>query len=93
MLVTILGLNFPQLHAIPHRLVFPPCTNSLTPQLPTPAPFNFSTRTGTLLNFPNMLVYHWHLSLKRTLSSIMQVTKATSPPGVTISISAPVQAE
>ena len=40
-----------------------------------------------------MLVYHWQRSLSTLLSSIMRLTKAISPPGVTISISAPVQAE
>ena len=47
----------------------------------------------TLLNFPNMLVYHWHRVFKDTLSSIIRLTKAISPPGATISMSAPVQAE
>lgn len=47
----------------------------------------------TLLYLPSILVYHWTRSFERQLSSIIRVTKATSPPGVTISTSAPVQAE
>jgi len=90
---TILGLISPQLHATPHRLVFPPCTNSWTAQLPTPFCLRVSTMVLTLLYLPSMLVYHWTRSRKRQLSSIMRVTKATSPPGVTISMAAPVQAE
>lgn len=40
-----------------------------------------------------MLVYHWHLVFNEILSLIIRRTKATSPPGVTISMTAPVQAE
>lgn len=51
--------------------------------------------SGTLLYLPSMLVYHWHLSLFIVWedSWTSRLTKATSPPGVTISISAPVHAE
>jgi hypothetical protein len=91
--LTIRGLISPQLHATPHLRVFPPCTNSLTAQLPTPFPFRVSTMVLMLLYLPSILVYHCTRSFKQQLSSIMRVTKATSPPGVTISTSAPVQAE
>ena len=47
----------------------------------------------TLLSFPSILVYHCTLFLRASLSWIIRVTKATSPPVVTISISAPVHAE
>jgi len=90
---TWLGRILPQLHATAHRRVLFPCTKSFTAQLTTPAPLKFSTMISTLEYFPNMLVYHWHLSLRILLSSIMRLTKAISPPGVTISKSAPVQAE
>ena len=92
-LLACLGLIGPQLHATPHLLVLPPCTNSLTAKFSIPTSFSFSTIAPTLLNFPSMLVYHWHLIFNKMLSSIIRPTKATSPPGVTISISAPVQAE
>ena len=90
---TIVGRISPQLHATPHLLVLSPCTNSLAAQFVTPLSFNFSMMVPTLLNFPNILVYHCTLSCSDILSSIMRLIKATSPPGVTISISAPVQAE
>ena len=92
-LLTCLGLIMPQLHAIAHLLVFPPCTNSLTAKFSIPTSLSFSTTVPTLLSFPSMLVYHWHLVFNATLSSIIRFTKAISPPGVTISTSAPVQAE
>lgn len=90
---TWFGRRLPQLHATAHRLVLLPCTKSLTAQLTTPAPFKFSTMISTLEYFPIMLVYHWHLCLRALLSSIIRLTNAISPPGVTISMSAPVQAE
>ena len=91
--LTVLGRRSPQLHATTQRLVLFPCTRSLTAQLSTPAPLRFSTMISTLLYLPSMLVYHWQRSLSTLLSSIIRLTKATSPPGVTISTSAPVQAE
>lgn len=49
-------------------------------------------RTDTLLSLPSMVVYQITRSRRRRLSSIMRVMKAISPPVVTISTSAPVQA-
>lgn len=91
--LTLLGRIAPQLHATAQRLVLFPWTRSLTAQLSTPAPLRFPTTISTLLYFPSMLVYHWQRSLSTLLSSIIRLTKATSPPGVTISTSAPVHAE
>ena len=91
--LTLLGRILPQLHPTTQRLVLLPCTRSLTAQLSTPAPFRFPMIISTLLYLPNMLVYHRQRCLSTLLSSIIRLTKATSPPGVTISTSAPVQAE
>ena len=82
----------PQLHAIPHLLVFPPCTNVFTAQFFIPFSFSFSTIVPTLPQNPSMLVYHCTRSFKMQLSSIILLTKETSPPGVTISMLAPVHA-
>lgn len=90
---TFVGRILAQLHATTQRLVLLPCTRSLTAQLSTPAPLRLPTIISTLLYLPSMLVYHWQRSLSTWLSSIIRLTKATSPPGVTISTSAPVQAE
>ncbi len=40
-----------------------------------------------------MLVNHWHRSFSERDSDIIRRMKAVSPPGVTISTGAPVQAE
>ena len=90
---TFVGRILAQLHATTQRLVLLPCTRSLTAQLSTPAPLRLPMIISTLLYLPSMLVYHWQRSLSTLLSSIIRLTKATSPPGVTISTSAPVQAE
>lgn len=89
---TIGGRILPQLHATPHLLVFSPCTNVFTAQFSIPFSFSFSTIIPTLLQKPSMLVYHCTRSFKLQLSSIILLMKETSPPGVTISMSAPVQA-
>ncbi len=90
---TSVGLILPQLHAIAHLLVFFPCTRSFTAKLCMPASLMFLVMISTLLYLPSMLVYHWHRSLNILLSLTIAFTKATSPPGVTISTSAPVHAE
>lgn len=47
---------------------------------------------STLESFPSMDVYHCTRVRRTRLSPIIRVTKATSPPGVTISEGEPVQA-
>ena len=92
--LTIAGRMSPQLHATPHRRVFPPpCTNSFTAQFSAPLFFSVEITAATLSRLPSMLEYHCTRSRSSALSSIMRLTKATSPPGVTISVSEPVHVE
>ena len=90
---TIDGRIVPQLHATPHLLVLPPCTNVFTAQFSIPLSLSFSTIVPTLPQNPSMVVYHCTRSFRKQLSSIIRLTKETSPPGVTISTSAPVHEE
>ena len=78
-------------HATAQRFVLLPCSNSVTAKLVMPCLISISTSALILLNLPSMDVYHWTRSRSWRLSSIIRFTKATSPPLVTISTSAPVQ--